>query len=140
MSKKHTKNQQQILSLIQRKTDEISAQSLHFQMQQDGIKMGLATVYRTLKLLKIEGEIQERVSPEGESFYSKIDAVDHHHHHLNCVNCGKSYPMDICPLSKQISDWCNTQKFKVYYHTLEFFGLCAACQTQEGNAECCNAN
>ncbi|MBV5257883.1 transcriptional repressor [Synechococcus moorigangaii CMS01] len=140
MSKKLTKNQQKILQLIQAKDTETSAQNLHFEMQQAGLKIGLATVYRALKLLKVEGQIQERVTPEGESFYSKIDATEHHHHHLNCVNCGQSYPLDICPISQKITDWCRNQKFKVYYHTLEFFGLCADCQAQAETSECLSAN
>ncbi|BAW95647.1 ferric uptake regulation protein [[Synechococcus] sp. NIES-970] len=140
MSKKLTKNQQQILQLIQTKEGEISAQSLHLEMKQAGITIGLATVYRALKLFKVEGKIQERVTPEGESFYSKIDAPEHHHHHLNCVNCGQSYPLDSCPIGQKITDWCQTQKFKVYYHTLEFFGLCADCQAQGESVECFNAN
>lgn len=140
MSNKRTKNQQQILKLISDNSEEMSAQNLHFQIQKQGLRIGLATVYRTLKLLKIEGEIQERVTPDGESFYSTINSVDHHHHHLNCVNCGKSYPMNICPLSQQITDWCSSQKFKVYYHTLEFFGLCASCQGQDVSSECLSAN
>jgi Fur family ferric uptake transcriptional regulator len=140
MSNKRTKNQQKILNLINENSEETSAQNLHFQIQEQGLRIGLATVYRTLKLLKVEGEIQERVNPDGESFYSAINSVDHHHHHLNCVNCGKSYPMNVCPLSQQITDWCNAQKFKVYYHTLEFFGLCATCQDQDVSSECLSAN
>lgn len=64
MSKKLTKNQRTILQLIQAKETETSAQNLHFEMQQTGLKIGLATVYRALKLLKVEGKIQERVTPE----------------------------------------------------------------------------
>ncbi len=129
MTKKLTKNQQKILGLISASSAEMSAQNLHFQIKQQGLRIGLATVYRTLKVLKIEGKIQERVTPDGESFYSAINAVEHHHHHLNCVSCGESYPMDSCPLSFKINEWCNDQKFQVYYHTLEFFGLCENCQT-----------
>lgn len=128
MSKKLTKNQQKIFDQLWLSSTEITAQDLHIKLKAAGHKMGLATVYRTLKLLKIEGKIQERVTPDGESFYSKINAIAHHYHHLNCVSCGKSYPVESCPLNQNISTWCHEQKFKVYYHTLEFFGLCENCQ------------
>lgn len=130
MSKKLTKNQQKVFDYIAASSSEISAQSLHFQLKEAGLKIGLATVYRTLKILKIAGKIQERVTPEGESFYSQINTnAHHHHHHLNCVNCGKSYPMDCCPVDRQIDLWSKTQEFQIFYHTLEFFGLCEACQS-----------
>ena len=128
MAKKLTKKQQKILRLIKDSAKEMSAQDLHFQLKEQGVGIGLATVYRSLKILKIEGEIQERITPDSESFYSLINSVEHHNHHLNCVHCGESYLMDSCPLNHQISEWCNEQQFKVFYHTLEFFGLCEACQ------------
>ncbi|AFY38779.1 zinc uptake regulator, Fur family [[Leptolyngbya] sp. PCC 7376] len=140
MPKKTTKNQQRILALLTDAAGEVSAQDIHFQIKQQELRIGLATVYRTLKRLKIEGKIQERITPDGESFYSTINAVEHHHHHLNCVNCGESYPMESCPLSHKISEWCNAQKFQVYYHTLEFFGLCENCQDNYDDAECLSAN
>ena len=142
MPKKLTKNQQKILALLTDAVVEVSAQELYFQMKQQGLRIGLATVYRTLKFLKIRGEVQERVTPDGESFYSAINAVEHHHHHLNCVSCGGAYPIDSCPISHQINEWCSTQKFKFYYHTLEFFGLCENCQEnyEEEAAECLSAS
>ena len=128
MSKKLTKNQQRIFDQIYISSSEITAQSLHSKLKQIGHKIGLATVYRTLKFLKIEGKIQERIAPDGESYYSQINAVAHHHHHMNCVRCGESYPIDCCPISEQINEWCDDKNFKVYYHTLEFFGICENCQ------------
>ena len=128
MTKKLTKNQQIILALLNDISGEVSAQGIYYQLKQKELSIGLATVYRTLRRLKIEGKIQERVTPDGESFYSTLNAINHHHHHMNCVSCGESYPMDICPLNQTFNELCSAQKFKVYYHTLEFFGLCEACQ------------
>ena len=86
--------------------------------------MGLATVYRSLEALKLEGAVQVRTLANGESVYSPIKSD---RHHLTCVNCGISVPIDRCPvhdLEKQLE---KSHSFKVYYHTLEFFGLCQKC-------------
>ncbi len=122
-----TKNQKLILALLQNIETEISAQKLHFNLRQQGSTIGLATVYRTLKTLHQHGFIQERVSPHGESLYSLIKK-EHHPHHLNCVSCGESIPLQDCPIDKQLHQWCEAQNFTVYYHTLEFFGICDHCQ------------
>ena len=52
-------------------------------------------------------------------------------HHLNCLNCQRSIVIDDCPISGKLDRWFQSQEFKVYYHTLEFFGLCTDCQEQE---------
>ncbi len=134
MSIRLTKNQQQIWTLLQQLGKEMSAQQLHLELRQNGSKIGLATVYRTLKSLHLEGIIQERVTLLGESFYYPITEADHpHHHHLNCVHCGQSIPLKDkdCPIGRSLIQWCQSQNFKVYYHTLEFFGLCDTCQAQQ---------
>lgn len=125
---KLTKNQRQILHLLQDLDQEITAQELHFKIRQNNLKIGLATVYRNLKSLHLQGIIQERINPHGESLYELIK--DSHDHHLNCVNCGKSTILkgEYCPINNNLINWCSTQNFKLYYHTLEFFGLCEICQ------------
>ncbi len=64
-----TKNQQKIFNLLQEVNTEITAQDLHLQLRQQKSKIGLATVYRTLKNLHLQGIIQERITQNGESLY-----------------------------------------------------------------------
>ena len=132
MSTRLTKNRQKILVVLQQLEEEISAQQLYLQLRQQGSKIGLATVYRILKSLSWEGMVQERTILTGESLYSLVANSPHHEHHLNCLYCGKSITLKDknCPISKQLNHWWQSQKFKVYYHTLEFFGLCDTCQHQ----------
>ena len=122
-----TKNQQKILELLKELDLEITAQDLHLQLRQQKSKIGLATVYRTLKTLHLQGVIQERITQTGESLYQLID---HHTHHLNCINCGKSELIKEkhCIVDHHHHDRVAQDKFKLYYHTLEFYGLCETCQ------------
>ena len=131
MSVKRSNSQKQIISVLKELKEEINAQDLYVKLRQRGEKLGLATVYRGLKALKLEGTIQERVSPTGESFYSVISKE--HQHHLNCVGCGRSLSLDTCPLEQQALEPYQAENFKVFYHTLEFFGLCSVCQNQQPN-------
>lgn len=123
---KPTRNHSQVLNVLQKITGEVSAQQLYTQLREQQSTIGLATVYRVLKSLHLQGIIQERVGNNGEAFYSLIGQI--HQHHLNCVHCGESIPIESCPLTQQLNQWCDAQNFKVYYHTLEFFGLCHDCQ------------
>lgn len=131
---KFTKNQQNILQVLKELKGEITAQDLYINLKEKDFKMGLATVYRTLKYLHLQGIIQERITPNGEALYELIK--DSHHHHLNCVNCGRSNLLkeEFCPINEQLTNWCKSQNFKLYYHTLEFFGLCENCQNEINKA------
>lgn len=124
MKTQRTRSQERIMTVLQSLQGSISAQDLYIELRSREQDMGLATVYRSLEALKIQGEVQVRTLANGESVYSPIQSD---RHHLTCVNCGTSIPIDECPvhdLEKQLE---KSHTFKVYYHTLEFFGLCQKC-------------
>ena len=124
MKAQRTRSQERIMTVLQSLKRSISAQDLYIELRNRKQDMGLATVYRSLEALKIQGEVQVRTLANGESVYSSIQSD---RHHLTCVNCGVSIPIDECPvhdLEKQLEQ---SHQFKVFYHTLEFFGLCQKC-------------
>ncbi|MGB5634725.1 MAG: transcriptional repressor [Waterburya sp.] len=126
MKTQRTRSQERIMTVLQNLKRSISAQDLYIELRSREQDMGLATVYRSLEALKLQGEVQVRTLANGESVYSPIKSD---RHHLTCVNCGTSVPIDECPvhdLEKQLE---KSHTFKVYYHTLEFFGLCQKCHS-----------
>ncbi|MEL6442234.1 MAG: Fur family transcriptional regulator [Cyanobacteria bacterium J06621_8] len=129
MSSQQPSSHKIIFDFLKQFQREIDAQDLHLELRLRGKKLGLATVYRALKTLHKQGSIQERKSAEGKSLYSAISF--HQQHHLNCLHCQRSMVIDSCPINGKLAHWSQSQEFKVYYHTLEFFGLCADCQKQE---------
>ncbi|GAB4227992.1 MAG: Fur family transcriptional regulator [Stanieria sp.] len=125
MKAQRTRSQERILQLLKNVKGAISAQDLYIQLRKSNQNMGLATVYRSLEALKLQGEIQVRTLPNGESVYSSIHQDQHH---LTCVNCGISIPIAECPVHNLEHQLEQSHNFKVYYHTLEFFGVCDRCQ------------
>lgn len=124
MKTQRTRSQERIIKVLQSLNRSISAQDLYIELRNRQQDMGLATVYRSLEALKLQGEVQVRTLGNGESVYSSLKSD---RHHLTCVNCGVSLPIDQCPvhdLEKQLE---KSHSFKVFYHTLEFFGLCEKC-------------
>lgn len=128
MSIKYTKNQQKVIEVLEQLDTEITAQNLYIKLKENYLKIGLATVYRTLKYFHLQGIVQERVTPQGESLYRLMKKE--HSHHLNCINCGKSTILvqENCLIDHNLHKIFSEHKFKLYYHTLEFFGLCENCQ------------
>ncbi|TAE53560.1 MAG: transcriptional repressor [Nostocales cyanobacterium] len=120
-----TRSQERILNLLKNIKQEISAQDIYIELRNLNQSMGLATVYRSLEALKLEGQVQVRTLSNGEALYS---LTQQDKHHLTCLQCGISIPIHQCPVHEVESELETTHKFKVFYHTLEFFGLCDKCQ------------
>jgi Fur family ferric uptake transcriptional regulator len=124
MKTQRTRSQERIMEVLQSLKKSISAQDLYIELRNRKQDMGLATVYRSLEALKLQGELQVRTLSNGESVYSSIQSD---RHHLTCVNCGISIAIDECPVHELERQLETSHQFKVYYHTLEFFGLCDRC-------------
>jgi Fur family transcriptional regulator, ferric uptake regulator len=125
MKSRRTRSQNQVLELLKQLKDAISAQDLYLHLRQHHVSMGLATVYRALESLKLEGAVQVRTLSSGESLYSPAQEDTHH---LTCVRCGLSTVMEECPVHGLETHLTESHHFQIFYHTLEFFGLCEKCQ------------
>ncbi|MEB3337778.1 MAG: Fur family transcriptional regulator [Leptolyngbyaceae bacterium] len=121
----HTRSQERVLSLLKLLNRAISAQDLYVELRNRQQSMGLATVYRSLEALKLEGTVQVRTLASGESLYS---CVQQDKHHLTCLQCSASIPINQCPVHDLEIQLHQSYQFKIFYHTLEFFGLCTQCQ------------
>lgn len=120
-----TRSQDRILNLLKNIKQGISAQDIYIELRNLNQSMGLATVYRSLEALKLEGKVQVRTLSNGEALYS---LTQQDKHHLTCLQCGISIPIHQCPVHELENELQTSHKFKVFYHTLEFFGLCNNCQ------------
>ena len=123
-----TRSQERILNLLKSIKQGISAQNLYVELRNSNQSMGLATVYRSLEALKLEGLVQVRTLTNGEALYS---LVKQDKHHLTCLQCGRSIPIKQCPVHQLESELETSQNFKIFYHTLEFFGLCDKCHAEQ---------
>ena len=85
--------------------------------------MGMATVYRNLKLLVDEGAVQMVTLP-GDS--PRYESAGHaHHHHFQCEACGRVFDVHACP--GDLSSMAPAG-FQVSHHELTLYGLCADCR------------
>ena len=87
---------------------------------------GIATVYRNLKLLLDEGEIQTVMLPGDSPRYEAAhQAHGHdHHHHFHCGTCDRVFDVTGCPgAMTQLAP----AGFMVERHELTLYGVCAEC-------------
>lgn len=124
MNAKLTSQQKKVLEILEHTDHSISAQEIYRQLRPHH-RIGLATVYRALEALKLKGIVSGLTMPSGETVYQLAPSD---RHHFNCLKCGRSFPLAVCPLTALQTTMQEAQGFRVFYHILEFFGLCADCQ------------
>ena len=91
--------------------------------------LGLATVYRNLKLLLAEGAV-EAITLSGENPLYEA-ARSGHHHHFQCMNCRRVYDMEGCPGDlRRLAP----RGFRVEHHEVTLYGRCSDCGRREARA------
>lgn len=87
--------------------------------------LGVATVYRTVRLLEESGEVHAVNLPGADARYEPADRG--HHHHFQCRICDGVYDIHVCPvnLGRDSLD----KGFEVEEHEVTLYGVCASCNT-----------
>jgi Fur family ferric uptake transcriptional regulator len=115
-----------VLDTLGAEQHDATAQEIYSRLRAAGERVGLATVYRTLALLREHDVVDELTHRPGETCYRLCG--EGHHHHLVCASCHGVSEIDGCELDDWLGRAAAQQGFAPTSHTLEVTGLCAACQ------------
>jgi Fur family ferric uptake transcriptional regulator len=108
------------------KNDHITAEALYQQISNGNIHLGLATIYRTLKLLCELGIGQERHFGDHKTTFDNV-LHKKHHDHIICGQCGKIVEFE-CPGIEELQEkMAKKLGFVLQSHRLELYGLCKDC-------------
>ena len=91
--------------------------------------MSLATVYKTLTMLKEHGQVLELGFAGQESRFD--GHIPHPHPHLVCTRCGAIVDPPEVPLEEITQAMAQATGFRILSHRLDFYGLCPACRKGE---------
>ncbi|MGI5836355.1 MAG: Fur family transcriptional regulator [Chloroflexota bacterium] len=103
-----------------------TADELLRDLQTEGVKVGRATVFRTLDILEQMGYVS-RVRDGGRMAYTACTMRDHHHH-LVCSQCGQVLHLEGCPVSELLEELQSRTGYRIQHHNLEVAGVCPDCQ------------
>ncbi|MEG6586569.1 Fur family transcriptional regulator [Dendrosporobacter sp. 1207_IL3150] len=105
-----------------------SAEMIFSQLQPYYPTMSLATVYKTIEILKEIGLVQ--ILNVGEDSF-RYDANVHNHPHVRCMCCGRVDDLyDIDP-SNFINDVSAKTSYRLTGQQFYFYGVCPECQDAE---------
>jgi Fur family transcriptional regulator, peroxide stress response regulator len=86
----------------------------------------LATVYKTVSLLKELNEVLELGFPDGSNRYDGFNPVPHPH--AICMKCKKIMDPELMNIDQLSEEMSSKTGYKIFHHRLDFFGLCPECQ------------
>jgi len=86
----------------------------------------IATIYKTVALLKQENEVLEISFPDGSNRYDGNKPYPHPH--LICTRCKKIIDPDLSSLEDLAKEVTKETGFQIATHRVDFFGLCRECQ------------
>lgn len=105
----------------------LSAEDLYHALSTEDKRVGLATVYRTLKMLVDAGLAQVRHFPDGAARYENVYG-EPAHDHLICVECGRIVEVGAPELEQLYHRAFTEHGFVASGHRLVITGVCATCQ------------
>ena len=120
-----------ILEMLENsKNRHLSAEDVYKALLESGEDIGLATVYRVLTQFESAGLVQRHHFEGGQSVFELDEGG--HHDHLVCLGCGAIEEFFDRVIEEQQVKVAQDLGFRITDHSLILYGLCPACQEQEG--------
>jgi Fur family ferric uptake transcriptional regulator len=123
---KPTEQRLAVLGALADEPNDATAQQIHARLAARGVRVGLATVYRTLALLSERGVVDALMHSPGETCY-RLCGYEHHHH-LVCSHCHRVVELADCELDTWLERVSASHGFVATSHRLEATGVCASCR------------
>lgn len=121
--KRQTRQRNTIYNVIGASRGPLTVQEIHERARQNVSGLGIATVYRTLKLLQDRRMVQQVILPNGETRYERTGLG--HHHHFSCRVCDEVFDLETCPVDIPRDGFAGG--FVVESHDLTLYGICPEC-------------
>lgn len=122
-----------VLKIMLSSEEHPSAEEIHARVQVDYPMTSLATVYKTLALLKEMGEVTEISLGHGGSRFDGHQTQPHAH--LICLKCQKIQDVDIATLETLSRNVQESTGYIIVNQRFDFFGICLECQNTPPDGE-----
>ncbi|NLC11339.1 MAG: transcriptional repressor [Firmicutes bacterium] len=125
---KVTPQRMAVYSVLKNSTNHPNVDMIYKKLKPEYPAMSLATIYKTVEVLKQVGLIQELNTGEGSIRY---DANTSNHPHIACIECGRVddiHDVNIPPCGGELKTEIEEKTgYTVQKQQLYFFGICPDC-------------
>jgi Fur family ferric uptake transcriptional regulator len=127
---KVTKERLMLLEELFNSSGHLDADSLLFQLRNQGKRVSRATIYRTLDLLVQCGLARKSRLGREHYVYERV-TPGKRHDHMVCTGCGRIIEFYDADLDERQRQVCLEHNFRPSFYSLQIQGLCAECQRTE---------
>ena len=106
-----------------------SVESVYETVRQEFPTTSIATIYKTVNLLKQLNEVLELGFADGSNRYDGNKPYPHPH--VICVQCKKIIDPDLATLEDMTAEISDESGFEILTHRLDFFGICGDCKKKQ---------
>ncbi len=115
-----------VLKVLANSENHPSVEMIYQRVRREFPTTSLATIYKTVTLLRELNEVLELGFPEGSNRYDGHKPYPHPH--VICTRCKKIIDPDLESLRDLKQELVSETGFRITSHRLDFFGLCPDCQ------------
>jgi len=115
-----------VLRILAASEDHPTAEQIFEKVKTEFPTTSLATIYKTIALLKGLKEVLELGFPDGSNRYDGNKPFPHPH--VICTRCRKIMDPELISLDELKDEISKKTGFRIQYHRLDFFGVCQECQ------------
>lgn len=115
-----------ILQILANSEEHPTVEEIYRQVKTRFPTTSLATVYKTISLLKELDEVLELGFPDGSNRYDGNRPYPHPH--AICTKCKKIMDPEISSVDELSEEMRIKTGYTISFHRLDFFGLCPECQ------------
>ena len=124
-----TRQRRLVLTVLKESHEHLDAGAIHERARASDPNISLATVYRTLALLKEIGLVNEHRLGEGHTHYEAAQGQPHYH--FTCLGCGRVIEFDAPQVAEVIRQLSDREGVEVVDVHLFLRGYCADCRKGE---------
>jgi len=115
-----------VLKILAASKGHPSVEQIYREVRAQFPTTSLATIYKTVLLLKDLDEVLQLGFPDGSNRYDGNRPFPHPH--VICTKCKEILDPELFSLDELSEEMSSRTGYKILYHRLDFFGLCPKCQ------------
>ncbi len=115
-----------VLRVLAASREHPSVDRIYEIVRQEFPTTSIATIYKTITVLKQINELLEISFPDGSNRYDGYKPFPHPH--VICVKCKKIIDPDLGSLRDITAEVADQTGFDILTHRVDFFGICGDCK------------
>ena len=120
---RNSKQRDAVYANLCSRTDHPTAEEVYASVKQEYPSIGIATVYRNLKVLVDMGMAQIVFTGSSDHFDANVTP----HYHMYCTNCGRIYDINIPEIPEIRQAGENVDDCDISSYSLVYSGICSSC-------------